>query len=545
MTTPAPPPPPSVTEAEDQLARLGVQVEALQSVLVRLLQDVVRAEARLEHADADTLVEANQKLVVAALVSQADAEAARQALQDTRPAAMLDALTKLPNRPTLADRFTQAIAHARRHGSRLAVLFVDLDDFKPLNDQYGHAFGDEVLHRVAQCMLSVVREVDTVSRYGGDEFLVLLLDVGQPADARAVAEKLLSAIGAPTLHDERSLQVSASIGIALFPDDGEDTQTLIARADAAMYRSKRQRRGGIAFHGGDPGADGAAVRPLATPPDAADEDANPRQALLREANERLVLAAIDAQELRAAAERAQRRQAAFLAAVASELDNPLAPIRIATAMLGRVASDDPLLPRVRALLDEQVEHVSRLVSHLADGPVVEAPGVALEHHALDLGAVIDAAVAAHRPVMLARDQAFESHRPPGPLAVVGDARRLEQVVANLLDNASKHTLDGGRISLTVVASAEHLTLTVSDNGIGIRPQLLPYLFNPFVQDTQALGLHGVGLGIGLTVVRALVEAHGGRLQAHSAGAGRGSQFVVTLPWAGATAPPPAEPAPVG
>jgi len=532
-----------VTEAEDQLARLGVQVEALQSVLVRLLQDVVRAEARLEHADADALVEANQKLVVAALISQADAEAARQALQDTRPAAMLDALTKLPNRPTLADRFAQAIAHARRHGSRLAVLFVDLDDFKPLNDRHGHPFGDEVLQLVAQRMLSVVREVDTVSRYGGDEFLVLLLDVGQAADVRAVAEKLLTAIGAPTVHDERSIQVSASIGIALFPDDGEDAETLVARADAAMYRSKRQRRGGIAFHGA--GADGAAARPQTPPPDVDDGDANPRQALLREANERLVLAAIDAQELRAAAERAQRRQAAFLAAVASELDNPLAPIRIATAMLGRVASDDPLLPRVRALLDEQVEHVSRLVGHLVDRPEVEAPGVALEHLALDLGAVIDAAVAAHRPVMLARDQAFESHRPPGPLPVVGDALRLEQVVANLLDNASKHTLDGGRISLSVVASADHLTLTVSDNGIGIRPQLLPYLFNPFVQDTQALGLHGVGLGIGLTVVRALVEAHGGRLQAHSAGAGRGSQFVVTLPWAGATAPPPADPAPIG
>jgi diguanylate cyclase len=103
------------------------------------------------------------------------------------------------------------------------------------------------------------------------------------------------------------------------------------------------------------------------------------------------------------------------------------------------------------------------------------------------------------------------------------------VVSNLLDNASKFTHEGGRIGLSVVVTADTLMLTVSDNGIGITPQMLPKLFEPFVQDAQALGSSGVGLGIGLTVARALVQAHGGTLVAHSAGVSRGSQFVVTLP----------------
>jgi signal transduction histidine kinase len=120
-------------------------------------------------------------------------------------------------------------------------------------------------------------------------------------------------------------------------------------------------------------------------------------------------------------------------------------------------------------------------------------------------------------------------RPPGALEVLGDADRLELVVSNVLDNASKHTHDGGRIGLAVVVGADSLTLTVSDNGIGITPQVMPFIFEPFVQDTPALGSRGIGLGIGLTVARTMVQAHGGSLVAHSAGTGRGSQFVITLP----------------
>ena len=528
----------TVADAEDELARLGLQVDAMRALLVRLTQDVVCAERRLDQSQAAGLVEVNEQLVLAALTSQADAEGAAQALQDAVQSAELDALTQLANRTTLLDRFGQALANARRHGAWFALLFLDLDNFKQLNDAYGHAFGDRVLRLVADRLVSAVRRVDTVSRHGGDEFLVLLAELNHPGDAQTVAEKLIEALGAPAELDGHVVSLTASVGIAIYPDDGDDFDTLVARADAAMYKTKRQRAGGVAFHGKapveGPGLDaqpGTAMHQPARKGAGVADDPERRLVDLREANEHLVLAALTARELQTAAERARQRHTVFLAAVADELRNPMAPIRIAAAMLGGLPTDEQLLPRVQGIVEQQLTQMSRLLGELVDASNVDTGGLALERRPVDMGHVIDAAVAASRPAMDERGQRFESHRPPGALEMQGDAVRLEQVVSNLLDNASKHTYDGGRISLSVVVTADSLALTVSDDGIGITPQMLPYVFEPFVQDTHALGFHGVGLGIGLTVVRALVRAHGGDLVAHSAGAGRGSQFVVTLPLA--------------
>ncbi len=528
----------AAADAEGDLARLGLQVDAMRALLVRLTQDAVRAERRLEQSQAAGLVEVNEQLVLAALTSQADAEAAAQALQDAVQSAELDALTQLANRTTLLDRFGQALANARRHGARFALLFLDLDNFKQLNDAYGHAFGDRALRLVADRLVAAVRTVDTVSRYGGDEFLVLLAELNQPGDAETVAEKLIEALGAPAELDGHVVSLSASVGIAIYPDDGDDFDTLVARADAAMYEAKRHRAGGVAFHGKlpveGPGLDaqpGAAMHRPARKGARVAADPVRRLVDLREANEHLVLAALTARELQTAAERARQRHTAFLAAVADELRNPMAPIRIAAAMLGGLPTDEQLLPRVQGIVEQQLTQMSRLLGELVDASHVDAGGLTLERGTVDMAHVIDAAVAASRPAMDERGQRFESHRPRGALSMQGDAARLEQIVSNLLDNASKHTHDGGRISLSVVVTADSLALTVSDDGIGITPQMLPSIFEPFVQDTHALGFHGVGLGIGLTVVRALVRAHGGDLVAHSAGAGRGSQFVVTLPLA--------------
>jgi signal transduction histidine kinase len=128
-----------------------------------------------------------------------------------------------------------------------------------------------------------------------------------------------------------------------------------------------------------------------------------------------------------------------------------------------------------------------------------------------------------------RLQLFELHLPKCALEVHGDPVRLAQVVRNLLDNASKFTPEGGRITLAVEVIGDTLVMTVSDTGIGITAEVLPLLFKPFMQDVRAIGYSGVGLGIGLTVVRILVEGHGGSVVARSAGSGLGSQFVVTLP----------------
>ncbi|HWS12140.1 MAG TPA: diguanylate cyclase, partial [Rhodocyclaceae bacterium] len=384
MTQPPEPTDPSVADAEAKLARLGVQAEAMQALLTRLLQDVVSAETRLDQNQAARLVEANEQLVLAALASQADAETAAKALQNAAQATVLDALTGLPNRTALRERFVQAIANAKRRGSRFALLFVDLDNFKELNDTHGHAFGDKVLCLAAKRMLAAVREVDTVSRHGGDEFLILLAELNQPRDARTVAEKLIAAVGAPAVLDGQAVSVTASVGITVYPDDGEDFDTLVARADAAMYESKRQRAGGIAFHGVGPVEEPAPqARPAAGK--GADEaiDSDRWHAQLREANEKLVLAALTAQELQAAAEQARQRQAAFVAAVADELRNPLAPIRIASAMLGRAPTDEALLPRVQGMVEQQMTQMSRLVGDLIDASNVEAGALELERRLVD------------------------------------------------------------------------------------------------------------------------------------------------------------------
>ena len=237
------------TQAENKLARLGVQVEAMQAVLVRLLQDVVRAEHQLDSHQGTQLLQANEQLVVAALHSQADAAAAALSLKQAVLSPTLDVLTQLPNRATLHDHFLLALANAKRHGGGLALMFLDLDNFKQLNDSLGHAFGDKVLRLVADRLVTHVREVDTVSRHGGDEFLILLVDVNQPRDVQHIAEKLIQALSAPAEINGQRVAISASIGVAFCDLATDNLESLTARADAAMYHSKRQRLGGVAFHG--------------------------------------------------------------------------------------------------------------------------------------------------------------------------------------------------------------------------------------------------------------------------------------------------------
>jgi diguanylate cyclase len=254
-----------------------------------------------------------------------------------------------------------------------------------------------------------------------------------------------------------------------------------------------------------------------------------RQADLCEANERLVLAALDAQALQAAAERAQRQQMEFLAVLAHELRNPLAPIRAAAATLRLAQTDEAVLPRMQAVIERQVTHMSRLVEDLIDVSRVSTGKLQVERQRVDLVGIVDAAVDACRPAMDTRLQRFSIDIPSRAIDVDGDPVRLAQVVSNLLDNASKYTPQRGEIRLSVVVADDAIVLTVSDSGIGISAEALPHVFEPFVRDARAIGFNGVGLGIGLTVVHELVEAHGGTVVAASAGSGRGSRFAVTLP----------------
>jgi len=159
-----------------------------------------------------------------------------------------DPLTGLPNRGEFERFCREAMARARRRGLRVAVLYVDLDNFKPVNDTYGHAIGDELLKTIGDRMKQAVRETDTVARIGGDEFSVLLADIEDMSSSYIVACKLLDALSQPVATRRGAHLVGASIGVSTYPDDGNDPQTLLRLADAAMYRVKQGGRNGVSFY---------------------------------------------------------------------------------------------------------------------------------------------------------------------------------------------------------------------------------------------------------------------------------------------------------
>ena len=170
--------------------------------------------------------------------------------RDTWHKANYDGLTDLPNRGLFLDRLDNALRNAKRAESNLAVLFIDLDGFKSVNDTYGHQAGDQLLQWVASQISRVIRDNDTVSRFGGDEFALLVADFTVDAEVRVVAEKVLDAISLPCQICGHTISISASIGVALYPEHGNTADQLITRADKAMYHVKKAQGRGIAFHSG-------------------------------------------------------------------------------------------------------------------------------------------------------------------------------------------------------------------------------------------------------------------------------------------------------
>ena len=198
---------------------------------------------QLERAVAERTAElraANERL-------QAEIGDRRQAETRAQHLADHDALTGLPNRRLLEDRLTQALAASQRNRRHTAVMFVDLDRFKNINDSLGHAAGDVVLKQVAERLMAQLREVDTICRMGGDEFVVVLPEIKRAADAAHVAAKILETVAQPFAVEGRELQITPSVGISVFPDDGRDAESLIRNADAAMYHAKETGRANYQF----------------------------------------------------------------------------------------------------------------------------------------------------------------------------------------------------------------------------------------------------------------------------------------------------------
>jgi diguanylate cyclase len=520
------------------VAQLDEQAKSLRAELTLLRRELDTARQEAVDTPSATLRDANEQLVLAALESDALADTATFKLDELTRSSQRDALTDTPNRALMLDRLENAIAMGRRHRTHVAVIFLDLDHFKAINDTLGHAVGDEVLKLVARRLESVVRASDTVSRHSGDEFLMLLTDVSHRSAVAAIAAKVLAAVLEPALVGQSEIGLSASVGIAMFPEDGDDPATLIALADKAMYRAK-DLRGTFAFHSGGAEADAALAPPAidaqqtrATGSEVTLTGQQPGVLQLREANENLVIAALTAQALEATAIDAQRRQAQLLAIVAHELRNPLAPIRAAADLLKYAGTDAELLKEVQAIINRQVNHISKLVSDLLDGSRVSTGKFRLERRTTELADILGWAVQTCQHAVDRRRQRLTLRLPPQqPLLLDGDPMYLVQIFSNLLDNASKYTPDNGDISISAVALDHSLAITVADNGIGIASETLPKIFELYAQGVRASAHNATGLGVGLAVVRDLVHAHGGTVVGRSAGANLGSEFVVTFPCA--------------
>lgn len=194
------------------------------------------AETPIE--DTATPIYGREGNIVGAVKVFRDVSATRELTRRLHHWAQHDNLTGLPNRLLLGDRLTQAIALAKRHNKKIAVLFLDLDGFKKVNDAMGHAMGDKLLQAVAVRLSRCLRECDTLSRFGGDEFVVLLSDVNSEADALATANRLLHALATDTLIEGHQLNLTCSIGLAMYPDDSEKCDSLLVCADTAMYAAK-------------------------------------------------------------------------------------------------------------------------------------------------------------------------------------------------------------------------------------------------------------------------------------------------------------------
>ena len=374
-----------------------------------------------------------------------------------------------------------------------------------------------------------------------------LIDDGQAAPARLLAMRAATQVGAagcdevapealPTalrdalaaaLAERRRVDVAADagdVGVAQPLTLGDGVTGVLIVADAAPRREWRQ-------------LDELAARAV-----IALENARLYRSLQREIAERCT-AQDELQD-------ANRRKDEFLAMLSHELRNPLAPIRNAVEVIRRLAPTDPEFAWAGDVMDRQVQHLARLVDELLDVARISQGKIALNREPVELGAVVAQSVETAQPFIDARRQRLQLRLPDAPVWLQGDSARLAQIVANLLHNAAKFSEDGAAIELQLALQPGAARISVRDHGIGIDSELLPRIFDLFTQGARSLDRSQGGLGVGLTLVRRLVELHGGHVEAFSEGLGKGSEFRFSIPRLAAVpdeadAVPAAAPAPSG
>ena len=239
----------------------------------------------------------------------------------------------------------------------------------------------------------------------------------------------------------------------------------------------------------------------------------------------------EVRDLLAERSRALHKRDEFLAMLAHELRNPLAPVRNAVYLLNTLETRDPLFLKCRAMLDKQTRHMTRLVDDLLDVSRLELGKVELKLQPLDLNESVAAAVEACVPITAAQGHSVEVSLAPARLPVVADPVRIEQVFFNLIVNAAKFTPRGGHIRIEAAAVGGEAVVRVQDDGIGVKPEMVDAVFDLFIQDNNTIARTQGGLGIGLTLVKRLVQLHGGSIELASEGLGKGSTFRVGFPLA--------------
>jgi signal transduction histidine kinase len=226
---------------------------------------------------------------------------------------------------------------------------------------------------------------------------------------------------------------------------------------------------------------------------------------------------------------ADKRKDDFLATLAHELRNPLAPIRNALEIMRLAGTNPDALARARQMMERQIGQMVRLIDDLLDVSRIARDKLQLVTERVDVKSVVEAAVELSKPQIEKAQLTLTVSLPPGGLVLTADRVRLAQVLSNLLNNAAKYTEAGGSITLSAEKAGDEAVFRVKDTGIGIPPELLPQVFELFTQVDRSLNRSQGGLGIGLALVRRLVEMHGGTVDAHSGGLGKGAEFVVRLP----------------
>ena len=483
----------------------------------------------------EEILEASELLAVTALHATAAADESRENLERAARPFDVDALTGLPNRALFRDRFSQALAHARRRNARVAVLFVDLDHFKEINDAHGHAVGDMIIRYVANCLKDAGRDVDTVCRHGGDEFLILLSEIGDAASAARFAEKVTTVLREPIRIGDSTFTIAASIGISLYPDDGEDQELLIQRADAAMYVAKRNGNG-IAYAS----AHQQTLTPTHVPAIASDShdpigllevalaDAHTTIADLKATNARLELDILNAEREQVKANQAKQYQSRLLNVVAHELRNSLSPLQSAADVLTLVRMDPSLMQRLELVLKRQIGHIFTLLTDLLDVSRLNMGRLTIDLERVDVGEVIETAALQLATGFSKRDHDVRVRIETKSPFVLGDKVRLTQVVTTLLDRVSSSLKHGAAIVASLYDRNGSLVLAIAegrDTATAHDEHAQALDLSDDLSSTTASDI----MTVAVMVVIELLKSHGGQLTVSRAEHGEVSRLQIILP----------------